>query len=148
MSPSALTWFAAAALGVTAVGGGLFASAVSQPDVARPAATMSATAQSGGEDTTPILVPAGPASGSAPADGTPASSITAVPRSAGVDDKGGERDRDSRLEVGDDRDSPRDADGSKDRRDHRDDDGDDDRDDDGDDHRDDDHGDDDDRDDD
>ena len=48
-----LTWFAAAALGVTAVGGGLFASAVSQPEQARPAATASATP--GDDDSLPIL---------------------------------------------------------------------------------------------
>ena len=61
MALSPLTWFAAAALGVTAVGGGLFASAVNQPETARPATTISATASSD-DDTTPILVPAGSAS--------------------------------------------------------------------------------------
>ena len=67
MALSTLTWFAAAALGVTAVGGGLFASAVNQPENTRPATTISAPASSDDGDTTPILVPAGSASPSATA---------------------------------------------------------------------------------
>ena len=135
MALSPLSWFAAAALGVTAVGGGLFASALSQPEVARPAATVSASA-SPGDDTLPILVPAGSAAPSSSESSSSSSSpsATASPsQTSGVDDKGGLRDRENRVEVGDDRDARWDDDRWDDDHDDDDDDRDDDHDDDDDD---------------
>ncbi len=83
MALSPIAWFIVSAVGVTALGGGVYTVATAQPEVDRPAGAVSVVPQAAGDDDQDVA------------------SVESLPA---TNDDGGLSDRDDRVEPGDDRD--------------------------------------------